>query len=211
MRTNLPPVSPPTLASVESDEPSSLGTDVSAISDARVTAEGTIFHFHERRHNVLAKGGWSRAKKGRGMEDVRNLAQKSITRCERRERERFIRRDNNEMNVGAAASELSIKGFRRILAGSRDNKSRRSSFAIGRTKRAGSRRGNWVECRSSNRDGSFTFLHPAKWLRHTPRVLFGTCQWNIGFSSNKWIESVPRTSKTAGRMRWFSYVKSCSL
>lgn len=48
-------------------------------------------------------------------------------------KERFIRRDNNKMNVGAAATELlSIKGFRRILPGSRDNKSRRSSFAIGR-------------------------------------------------------------------------------
>lgn len=60
-------------------ELSSLGTDVSAISDARITAEGTIFHFHERGGTMCSQKAAEVAKKGRGMEDVRNLAQKSIT------------------------------------------------------------------------------------------------------------------------------------
>lgn len=53
------------------------------------------------------------------------------------------------MNVGAAASELSIKGFRRILPGSRDNKSRRSSFAIGRARSVPEAAASYAEIESS--------------------------------------------------------------
>lgn len=144
--------------------------------------------FPRRNGTMCSRKAAEVAKKGKGMEDVRNLAQKSITCDARGGKERFIRRDNNEMNVGAAAaSELSIKGFRRdILPGSRDNKSHRSSFAIGRAS-APEAVASFAEIESSGGPqiemDHLHFLRPTEWLRHASRFVQWryTAWWNVEY------------------------------
>lgn len=93
---------------------------------------GTIFHFHAKRgHNAHAETAKKQREGGKRGGEMFGTWRREIhyaARDERSGKERFIRRDNNEMNVAvvASSSRLRFRAFSRIP----DRKSRHKSANI---------------------------------------------------------------------------------